>query len=300
MEVTRLRFKGNGSGVKYLDLSRALTDACRRLHRQKQIYTVAGGYYVDSNGSRINLNTAYNGWVQKAAINRGFRYWRKQAAKTIQNAEGAQPGKWSDYKILLDHIHTDTLTMDPVDAGDNNFHVGTSPEWNYATLISEDPDGPVQPGDPNGFELCIVGAQTDTAPGQQHGRVGLIQSWFQSRPQLNLEEPNDLPDYTDPLQNLFDAGDSDDDRLLNLQSENDSAPYDEDTTWGNQQRAKGGAPAQDGENLQRQSVAFTSDANPVAPVHGFQALCGLVQLDVVGNPGAWELVLDVVNKGESF
>jgi hypothetical protein len=62
------------------------------------------------------------------------------------------------------------------------------------------------------------------------------------------------------------------------------------------------AAAGNSNNLQRQSVAQPSGQVPVAPIHGFQALCGLVQV-VVGDDTAsneWELVLDVDTKGESF
>jgi hypothetical protein len=53
-------------------------------------------------------------------------------------------------------------------------------------------------------------------------------------------------------------------------------------------------------NLQRQSVATSTNQMPVAPIHGFQALCGLVQVDVTAVDGIWELVLDVESVGEEF
>ena len=56
----------------------------------------------------------------------------------------------------------------------------------------------------------------------------------------------------------------------------------------------------DDHNLQRQSVVTTTAQQPTGPVHGFQALCGLVQIEVTAAEGAWELVLDVETVGESF
>jgi hypothetical protein len=46
----------------------------------------------------------------------------------------------------------------------------------------------------------------------------------------------------------------------------------------------------------------TANTQLVAPIHGFQAICGLVQLVVGTGTGAnaWELVLDVETKGEKF
>ena len=98
--------------------------------------------------------------------------------------------------------------------------------------------------------------------------------------------------------NLFDSDDVLDDRLTIINNENDGAPYDENTMFGN---ASAGSSGQ--HNLQRVSVARpTANTTLVAPIHGFQALCGLVQIKV-GNDTAsnsWELVLDVETKGEKF
>jgi hypothetical protein len=96
------------------------------------------------------------------------------------------------------------------------------------------------------------------------------------------------------LNNLFDAGDVQDDRLLILASEGDAAPYDEDTMFGN--AAAAGA----SNNLQRVSSSQTSAANPIAPVMGFQAICGLVQIVVSGTDTAGEIVLDVETNGVKF
>ena len=98
--------------------------------------------------------------------------------------------------------------------------------------------------------------------------------------------------------NLFDSGDVMDDRLTIINNENDGAPYDEDVMFGIKSATTTGQ-----HNLQRVSVAQPTTATQlVAPIHGFQAICGLVQLKV-GNDSTsneWELVLDVETKGEKF
>ena len=181
----------------------------------------------------------------------------------------------------------------PVDAADVAIGLG---DWDYAQLISEDPDAGAQPGDPSGFGLQIVGPHSGSNP--NWSRIGLIQSWVNSRSPPQQFQPRDLPDTADPLVNLFDDGDAMDERLVKLQDENDGAPYDENTMFGNSSGTLGGE-----HNLQRVSVAQpTPNTQLVAPIHGFQALCGLVQI-VVGSDSAsnqWELVLDVETKGEKF
>lgn len=265
------------------------------MHRQKQICTVYGGFFVDSQGQRIDINTAPMTWVTKRAVNRGFAMWRKMTAKSLEDAGATSKSKYRDFKVRLDNQHGVSNVLHAVDAGSQDLFT-VEGEWDYSTLITDDPD-PVagQPGDPSGFELMIVGPHTGTPPNWT--RVGLVQSWVASRPTPQTEEPNNIPDLTDPLVNLFDASDALDNRLNVINQEGDERPYDETVVFGNASAAGGS------NNLQRQSVAVpTAMTQPVAPIHGFQALCGLVQLVVGSDTDAneWELVLDVETKGEKF
>ena len=290
MAVMRLRFTGNGSDNYYIDLAREISIAQRRLARQKQTFTVLGGYWKDQDGSTAHFNTAPLTWVAKRAVNRGFSHWRKMIARTLADSDGAQTGKYNDFKVYLNRYHFDSNQLSAVDAN-GNLLGDAKGEWDYSTLTSEDPETGMPPDQ---FELHITGITNTAAPGD-HSRIGLIQSWFQSRPEPKTDDPQ-MPATasTDPLANLFDAGDVDDDRLEVIMVEGDQAPYDENTAWGYS--------TQTGEtaNLQRMSSAQSSNSNPIVPVHGFQALCGLVQLAVTGASSAWELVLDVECNGVGF
>ena len=294
-----MRFTGNGTGTYYIDLAKALSVQNRKLHRQKMIYTVYGGYFVDapsgSSTSRIDVATAPNTWPVRRAINRAFAIWRKMIAKSVADSNGIVPGKYSDFKLLLNQGHGSTPLM-PKDAADNDLYV-SNPEWVYTSLVSEDPyempDGTTAPADT--FNLQIVGPTLTASPGD-HTRVGVLQSWVDSRGQPDPSGDPVLPAAasTDPLANLFDAGDVQDDKIVILDNHNDQAPYDETTMFGNAQ-AYG---AQN--NLMRQSTAITSASQNVGNVHGFEALCGLVQINVVRAEGDWELVLDVESNGVKF
>lgn len=291
MAISRMRFRASNNGTYYIDLARALSIQERKLHRQKMIYTVYGGFFVDAQGNRCDINTAPMTWVSKRAVNRGFALWRKMTAKTLQEAGATSKAKYRDFHVLLDNQMGSSL--EPLDASGNSL-AATAGEWAYSVITSEDPDGPGGTT-PDQFALQIVGPHTGSDPNWT--RVGLIQSWVNSRPTPQSFDPNDIPNTGDPLVNLFDDGDAMDDRLSIINAEGDSAPYDEATMFGN--AATSGA----SNNLQRQSVAVpTVGTQPVAAVHGFQALCGLVQV-VVGtdsSANAWELVLDVETKGEAF
>jgi len=291
MAVSRLRFKATGTGTQYIDLARALSIQERKLHRQKQIYTVYGGYYVDSNGSRIDLNVAPLTWVSKLAVNRAFKMWKKMTSQTLSDAGATSKSRYRDFKVFLNQ-GMGAFPLRPLDAADNQLSQST-PEWDYTTLTSADPDGPGGTA-PDQYDLQIVGPTVSASP-SDHTRVGVIQSWFDSRPGPEDSQPENIPNISDPLMNLMDTGDVIDDRLTIINSENDAVPYDEQFAFGNSASYAAHA------NLMRASTAFTTSSNPVVPIHGFQALCGLVQLEFSGaNPGEYELVLDVETKGESF
>lgn len=126
----------------------------------------------------------------------------------------------------------------------------------------------------------------------------LIQSWVDSRPYTSTtQDPsynNEASINADPLNNLFDAADVDDDKLAIINQEGDLPPYDQEEMFGNAQSSG------NSNNLQRMSSAQTSGSNPIAMVMGFQALCGLVQVVVSGSSSSMELVLDVDTQGVKF
>lgn len=295
MAVTRLRFREANNGVYYIDLAKALSIQERKLHRQKMIYTVYGGYFVDSAGQRIDLNVAPLTWVTKRAVNRGFQMWRKMTAKTLADAGATSKSKYRDFKVYLDRS-SDASYITPKDAGSNELFSST-PEWDYSTLTTDDPDaGGVPTADQ--FELMITGDAHGSAGANNWTRISLVKSWVDSRPSPEPSQPENIPDVTDPLMNLFDAGDVIDDRLTIINAEGDGAPYDELVMFGNN-----ASYSTTGNNLMRVSTAQPTGGNqPVAPIHGFDALCGLIHLKVGDNVdvNAWELVLDVESKGVKF
>lgn len=305
MAVVRMRFTGSGAGKTYIDLAKALSLQERKLHRQKKIYTVYGGYFVDGsqgdNISRVNLNTAPNTWVTRTAVNRGFRTWKRMISQTISDSPGLKSGKYSDFKVYLNDSHGNGPML-PVDANGQNLYLSNAPEWDYSTLVSADPaednSGIKLPQDQ--FELKIVGVKSGGVQNEANAagwtRIGLVESWLNTRAALVVGTPTDTVDGpADPLANLFDTGDVQDDRMNVLESESDQAPYDELSMFGMNH-----ATTTADYNLQRQSVATATKQMPVGPVHGFQALCGLIQVDCTSADSAWELVLDVESVGEEF
>lgn len=302
MSVTRLVYEINTTGDHYIDIARDLSIINRKLIRQKQIFTVMGGIMKDSGGADLAFKVAPHTWTTKLAINRGFKQWRKLQSQTYKRTEGLTPPKYNDFKVWLDVTHNVGRTLTPVYSAGTPHALG---EWNQSTMVQPkliDANGDGTLGfDANAdvWDMHIVGAHTgsgtiNTEAGESFysnlTRVGLIQSWYDSRSTPVSTQPNNTPgSRTDPLSNLFDVEDDDSEMIAIIESENDQAPYAFDRVQG----------ASNGE-VQTVSFCDNSSGEPdIVTVPGFQAICGLVKITVASENNL-VLILDVKTEGESF
>jgi len=266
-----------------------------------------GGMMKDSGGADLRFSVAPHTWTTKLAVNRAFKQWRKLQSLTYKRTEGLRAPKWNDFKVRLDDRHSSNL----VPSFDNVLLHQTG-EWNYSTLVQPkliDPDGDGGlefDDDADSWDMHIVGPHTgsttiDTVNGrsfyQNVERVGIINSWFYSRPVPVTGAPNNVPSgtdpsedvFTDPLSNLFDVTDDDNEMASVIESENDTAPY-------NYYRVQG---AESGE-LQLVSFCDNSSGEPdIVTIPGFQAICGLIKVSGTTENDSL-LILDVQTEGERF
>ena len=274
------------------------------MHRQMKICNVRGGLIKDSNNdSVVRINVAPSTWPVKAAIKNGFRSWRKMIDHGMENV--GKPGlpKYLDYKVFLNQQHTANPTINlPLDAAGNEVPAG---EWTYSTYHTEDVDWSnylawATNRDTDSFQPMIVGPHLPgTGAGDIWSRVGLLQSWFDTRPNQDTTGTPVLPDnaITDPLANLFDEADAADEIIDMMQDDNDRPPYNEILAFGN-----GEAYAAQN-NLQRVAFAATqTGAGQISAMNGFSAICGLIQVQITQGTGTGdvELLLDVDTEGVSF
>ena len=218
--------------------------------------------------------------------------------------------KYHDFKVLLNNNQSITAANNalPVDASGNTFNTG---EWQYSLYVSEDVDwsslvndlanSTSTPGNRNADEFygMIVGDThvAGTGTGQDDwSRISLVKSWLETRPEPTADPVTDgAAVNSDPLSNLFDETDADDEVITNLTTRQDEPPYDVDTCPG----IEGGGGAQ--QNLQRVSMAATqTGAGQISMLNGFSALCGLIQVHITqtaASGGQVELLLDVETKG---
>jgi len=296
MAVTRLAYQLQ-EGHNYIDLAQALAITHRNSHknqfRQKNIYTVLGGMFVNNNiatTSKLSVATVPNTWYVKAAINRCFNAWKSQRARTLANTEtdGADlaVGKYSDFKIMYNSGGLSNYLV-PVAAGTTasrgNLATG---EWNYASVVDE-----------AGSEAHFMVLGNHAAG----SKYAALKGWVETRALPRVENDPNMPDLNadsvkdykvDFLNNLNETEDSNPERMVLLYEDNDKAPFHVTELYHD---------LDDDFNDQFQGYAITSATNPTAMIPGFKAVCGLIRIyvDTVDEQPPI-LFLDVSNDQESF
>lgn len=303
MAISRQRYifkdLAPGDHTFYIDLAKSLSLQERKLFRQMREYQVMGGLLKDSNQEAVvRCNVAPDTWQTRAAIRRGFALWNKMIKDGTEGLEADIKPKYLDYKVFLNQGHGSAPTV-PADAAGNYLHNG---EWTYSTYHTEDVDWAnylawTTNRNTDSFQPMIVGPHlAGGGAGDHWNRIGLLQSWIDTRGQ---PENNNRPFVTydanaDPLSNLFDSADADDEIITMLIDDNDLTPYPVDECFGIMEPYSAHA------NLQRVAFAATQNgAGQISALNGFSALCGLVQVHITttGPTGDVELILDVNTKG---
>lgn len=299
MAIVRLAFKLT-DGCNVIDLARAMSITERRMIHQKQVFTVMGGHLADGSldsesggDTPIKISTAPNNFYTRNAVSRGFRAWKKNRAKALEaSGENAKEivAKYSDFKVILDGSDYNTFRT-PVDAATQTISSG---EWLYSTIKSENPDV-VETA------LMIVGPHTGT-------RYSLAQGWLQTRanvlpePQMpDLNSDGTLDYQVDLLATMFQDTIEDTDRLDAIANKNDRAPFNVAGLMTNGTNGSG-TPYSSSEprNLQLQYFCNLKNDDLNVSIPGFQALCGLVRVDVGSDYSNPVLILDVETKGWNF
>jgi hypothetical protein len=299
MAIVRLAFKLE-AGANILDLAHGLSLTERRMVRQKQVFTILGGHLADGGNppiadpattdTPIKISTAPNNFYTRNAVTRGFNAWKKSRAKALEaSGDNASDltAKYSDFKVRLDQT-TSTLYRTPCDA---SSHPINSNEWQYATITSENPTV-------NDQSLMIVGQHH---PGSN--RYSLAEGWLGTRPRI-IRDPS-MPDLDadgvedieqDVISTMFQDSTEDTERLLKLTTQNDNAPFEVERLYTNHLAYSSNEP----NNLQLQYFCDMSRNDLNVSIPGFQALCGLVRVDVGSYYSNPILILDVDTKGWAF
>ncbi len=285
---TRLRFEFDSNGRTYIDLAREMSKVQRKLVRQGQNFVIHGGLIQDSNNEyTVRFNTAPQAWVVGTALRRGRKMWQAQFDAIMREGGiGKVKPKYWDWKVYLtDGMRTGTV-QSAKDEGGTAYPAG---EWVYSKFVSEDIDwsNPALLSqanrDADNYFAHIVGDHAGSAGNWDS--VGLIESWKDTRPEPDADQP-DTPAVIseDPLANLFDEADADDERLDILRFDGDAPPYDVNDVPGD---GNGGG-------LERMAMAATSAQNPIVPFGGFIAPHGLIEVHCTrASSGNVTILMDV-------
>jgi hypothetical protein len=291
MSVTRFAFKLQ-DGDNVIDLAQCMSIVQRTMIRQKQIFTVIGGQIIDNPTVQtpVKISTAPNFWYIRAGINRAFKAWKDQRAKTLANANletgvGAKHvGKFADFKLSLMGENSPSLVLPHFTGSSTVLPIAPPDEYARASVTQE-----------NGAErhFRILGGHTSTFYGTTYG-------WLSTRvipdseyePNMPDLDGNSTLDYKEDFLNLLNETDDDQaQRLELLYEDNDNAPFPVRDIYGG---------VSDSYNLQLQSFVYVNENNPSQMIPGFKALCGLVHVNVASSATEPILFLDVLNTPEGF
>jgi hypothetical protein len=288
MAVVRLAYKLS-EGANYIDLAHGLSLTERRLIHQKQVFTIMGGMIVDDTSSTlIKISTAPNNYYTRNAVTRGFRAWKRSRAKALEGSgDDAVVAKYADFKVGLDNGSTSSY-LRPFTAGSDQLNTN---DWAYSTLQPE--QGPAK------SFMIVGGAHTGS-------KYSLAQGWLETRsvPQrepvtadLNSDGTADVE--VDFIATMFQDTTEDTERLQDIRSQGDNQPYPMGSLMTTQEAYSATQP----NNLQLQFIAHSGGKNEVnSMVPGFQALCGLIRIDVTNDSEVADpfLIIDVETKGWNF
>ncbi|AXH77835.1 MAG: hypothetical protein [Circoviridae sp.] len=265
----------------YLDVARDLSILNRRLMKQGRRYhikrisitssnTIQGWTKQENflgvlqeyqqNAGRFSAAVIPNGWVSQKAWQRAHSTWKRMHNEVLKQSSGDITAKWSDFKVFLSNDHRVASITRPIDNGGNQYLQG---EWNYTDMAS--PDGTTGA---DVFALHMLGDH-DGAVGAWDS-VGLIKSFGESRATVQVGTPNVPGTFSeDPLLNVFDYGTVIDEVADLIEGENDNPPYDTDEY-----------PGDDTNGPKPLVAAETTISDGRGTLPGFEALCGLIEIEM--------------------
>ena len=290
-----------------INLPAGLTIRSRKLHRACLNYNITGGYVKDSqNDLSISFCTAYDNWVTRAAIKRGRNQWLAMHRELFKTQPQLKP-KWHDYKPALHYdqfqeiqpigLLIPTLTV-PKDFNNQDLpHDPRGITWSvFTTEDSTHTNSAIDMTEQDQWTTHIVGPH-DTDSGGNFKSIGLIESWENSRPDIEPVTTVDSAEMTaiqnDPLNLLFNDGSADNQIIDSFEnaipgnglSEGDMFPMYSNSVIN---------------SLEEVAATFTTEYNPISYFTGFTALTGQVYLKVNGsmkNNENFEVVFEVDPRG---
>ena len=288
--ITRLSFECSGSSTQYISIAKALSILNRKFYRAGVYYYVNSVEVYNDETGVVDLHTLPDNWITKNAWNRGFQLWQKMNAMVNPPISSGFRPKYHDFKVYMSPLHQTTGTLSPrlhgINAGIST--AGMTPgDWEYSQFVSADDDQDPE-GNADEFYVHMLGGHVGPADGSNWQSIGLITSYQDSRRTINTLDVVDTPTSagaTDPLINVFDFSSEEqlNDIIVNLDNDNDNAPYDEDYYIGRHP-----------DHMQHVARIGTEvGVGRIGRASGFCAPFGLICVDPHGVSTAFRVVLNL-------
>lgn len=278
---------GATGGDVYIDIAKALSAVNRRFYRQGLYYYISSIRVHDNtggNGCFWQFDTIPDTWVTKAAWKRAFRAYQKMNARALEAGGIDITPKYHDFKVVMSSVGASGNTLNPVGGGNSaaSATVYAPDDWDISQFVTDDPTmtdtgSYIQQDDedPDTFIIHMVGS--NQGGDGNWTSVGAIASLNDTWPRAAVSAPTlDTDADTDPIANLFDAGDTHDDIRQLLDGANDSTPYDHNMMVG----------AANSEEFTLSAQTHTSTgAGATAHVPGFCVPLGLIRVRTTSSGG---------------
>lgn len=280
----KLKWTEAGSGTTpysdsvYIDVARCLSQLNRKLIRQGQLFRIKNfrAYTNDTSpNATIKVGAIPTNWVTRNSWVKAKALWDEMNAMGTQNVGGSTMyPKYHDFKVYMDFNHysenlgTADEDLVPVDFNDEAMTTG---EWDYAQFKDS--------GDTSdNYVVGMLGDHQGTSGNWSY--VGLIKAYGESRtkPQATATSNDQTTHSTielSPWARLFGDDDQTQDIVQDLQTSNDSPPYDIDEYVGGDTLSAGSVV---GYTRLQHLNAVTGSATFGLP--SFIAPCGLIRFEI--------------------
>lgn len=217
-------------GTNYIDLAQACSAVSRKLHRQGQVWMVAGFTVITAGTGLISISQIPYNYCVSNAWHKAYAQWQLQQRDVIK-ASPSLKAKWRDFKVYSTPQHvnlTQNLNLMPTDISNNAVSPG---EWFPISVAVPLLGGSGGSAVTSEVTLHVIGdnippgafaAATTTS-------VSLVDAYAQSRAIIQNPDP-DVPSGANLsfYNELADSDELSEQVLNNVANENDNPPYDPD------------------------------------------------------------------------
>lgn len=208
------------AATQYISIPQSLSLINRKSFRDGYVYSVDYLEFIGRAGDVISIGKIPEGYTTMSAWKMGFEAWKQQRHNAMEDVPGASPGKWSDFKCLMDVNDNATTRLKPygLSAGGTSYAVlpTVGSEWNISKFIVND----VAAATTTEYNVGMLGANVGT-----YG--ALIQTWGDTRAGTISPDPNMPGDASGSwiIRTGEEAGEMALDVMNEIETDNDRPSY---------------------------------------------------------------------------